>query len=175
MLLLKKGTILYRVTDKFENYIPNYDNDTGKVGLYFANYQALALGMCLEYKREKMLFCSYIVNEDVEISIGKYGFRNLNSSLYFTEEGNFIPNVNTPEEHNISHFESYAYPIITNENDKMIFRPEFENIDEAQFGEIFLSKYDLSKIKLINQKECFDKKIKNQFESMGITSDPIYI
>ena len=78
MFLLKKGSILYRVTDKFENYIPNYDSDTGKTGLYFANYQALSLGMVLEYKREKMIFCTYTVIEDINIlSLGKYNFRDL--------------------------------------------------------------------------------------------------
>lgn len=176
MFLLKKGSILYRVTDKFENYIPNYDSDTGKTGLYFANYQALSLGMVLEYKREKMIFCTYTVTEDINIlSLGKYNFRDLDKSIYYTEDGQFIPNVTTPEEHNISHFESDMYPIIYDENNNFLYRDQFENLDKNKFGEIFLSKYDLYKIKLIEKKECYFNDIKYKFDNMNISGTNIYI
>ena len=91
-----------------------------------------------------MIFCTYTVIEDINIlSLGKYNFRDLDKSIYYTEDGQFIPNVTTPEEHNISHFESDMYPIIYDENNNFLYRDQFENLDKNKFGEIFLSKYDL--------------------------------
>jgi hypothetical protein len=176
MFLLKKGSILYRVTDKFENYIPNYDSDTGKTGLYFANYQALSLGMVLEYKREKMIFCTYTVTEDINIlSLGKYNFRDLDKSIYYTEDGKFIPNVSIPEEHNISHFDSNMYPIIYDENNNFLYGEEFEKLDKNKFGEIFLCKNDLSNIKLLDKKECYFNDIKYKFDTIKISGSYIYV
>lgn len=162
MFLLKNNTILYRVTNKFENYKPNYDPDTGKYGLYFANYQALALGMCLEYNQTSMEFCIYEVQEDILLSIDKYGFRMLEPDLYYDKNNKFICNVNTPERHNISHFDGYMYPLI----DYL-----YENIDFTKFGEIFLNSNDLSKIQLIETKICYKDMIETQFNTVGITTD----
>jgi|694.fasta_scaffold22980_2 hypothetical protein len=169
MFILNKGTILYRVTDKFENYIPNYDNDTGKTGLYFANYQALPLGMVLEYNREKMILCTYQITEDIKIfSMGKYNFRELNLSLYYTEDGKFIPNVGVPKELNVSHFESDMYPIIYDENKNFLYTKEFEELDKNKYGEIFLSDTDLKKITLLHKQECYYNDIKEKFDTFGI-------
>lgn len=168
MALLKRNSIIYRATDKFENYIPNYDGDTGKTGLYFANYQALSLGMCLEYKREEMLFCTYIVLEDIELSIGKYGFRDIDPSVYYTEDGYFIPDTIVPDDHNLSHFDSELYPIIADDD------YDFEIVGSG-FGEVFIAEKDMKKIKIIDIEKCYYNTIKKQFDTIGITSDSVYI
>ena len=77
----------------------------------------------------------------------------LDKSIYYTEDGKFIPNVSIPEEHNISHFDSNMYPIICDENNNFLYGEDFEKLDKTKFGEIFLCKNDLSKIKLINKKQ----------------------
>lgn len=167
MLLLNKGTVLYRVTEKFENYVPKYDNDTGKTGLYFANYQALPLSMVLEYEREEMILCTYVVTEDIVISsMGKYDFRNLDLSIYYTENGKMRQNVLIPDEHNVSHFDSEMYPIIYDENKNFLYRDNFDDLDKNKYGEVFLSKNDLLKIKLKEQNKCFFHEIDHQFQNI---------
>lgn len=157
MMILPKGTFLFRTT--FKSYLePVKDEDTGKIGLYFSNYPILALSMCLEYD-SNMIYNIYKSTKNIELYEGKYSFRNINKKRFFTEDGNFIANVDTLEDEMINHFDNEAYPLIDN---------EFEF--DPNLGEIFLNSESLNNIELVRSYNLSKDYLKEQIKIYGINS-----
>lgn len=152
--IIPKGTILYRSqpTISPQNIKPMKDNDTDKIGIYFASQPFLSIAINIEYKT-LMDFGIFRVTSPIKIPKGgKYGYRYINPDRYFkynevTEKNELIPNVEIIESENISHKDCDIYPLdeyfdifLPIEKDK-----EFASKENC---EIFLNAKDLSNVKL---------------------------
>ena len=156
-MFIPKGTHLFRATFSTNpDLIPVYDEDTGKIGLYFSNYPILALSMSIEYNSD-MTLNIYKTNCDIQIREGKYSFRNINPDRYYDYNDNLIYNVVPLEEEMINHFDSGAYPIT-----------KYEFIHYDNFGEIFLNKESLKYLEFVKTYNVDKKKLEEQVEEIGI-------
>ena len=142
-VIIPQGSFLYRVADKVCVYtLSNIKcttrkcSDTGKRGVYFANYILMSLAMATEYGRNMQLGV-FITTRDITIYKGKYSYRNI------------LPG--EPEENSalskrqIGHFNDEILPLLYNNNGND------KNIDRVlNEGEIFItSPHDLANIKLL--------------------------
>jgi hypothetical protein len=141
---LKAGTILYRTqSEKHDCKVkPSYDEDTGKVGMYFANTAHIPIGMILEYKKPLNL-CVYKTTKDLKIYYGKYSFRNLEPELFFEsfndwENEKFKLNTDPKNKEVWNHFDNTAYPL----NDLFLKNGNREFWGKLNIGEIFLADGD---------------------------------
>ena len=114
--VLPKGTLLYRTQSiEFGCEIKLLeDEDTGKIGIYFANSSHIPIGMVLEYKKDLNLLV-YKTNKDIKVYVGKYAFRELEPERFFKnfkkwQKGRY--NTASPKNKKYwNHYDSEAYPI----------------------------------------------------------------
>jgi ankyrin repeat protein len=166
---IPKNTLLFRSAPNISEYkteelcLRNARKcqDTDKVGIYFGDRPILSIAMCLEYN--KLLEIGvFIVLEDVEVSMDKYGFRHINPSRYFDENGNLILDIEPLQEENISHCDCDILPlkfnVITGEMESLLPESKMTEFDAC---EIFLAYNDIKKIKLLEGFEFNINKIEN--------------
>ncbi len=142
-VIIPEGSFLYRVADKVCVYtLSNIKcttrkcSDTGKRGVYFANYLLMALAMATEYGRNMQLGV-FITTRDIIVYKGKYSFRDIRPGE---------PNENSAATNRqIGHFNDEMLPLLYNRNG------QDKNITGApNEGEIFItSQRDLASIKLL--------------------------
>ena len=109
---IPQGSFLYRVADKVCVYtLSNIKcttrkcSDTGKKGVYFANYLLMALAMATEYRRNMQLGV-FITTRNITVYKGKYTYRNMNPAA---------PELNTPSPNRqIGHFNNGMLPLLYN-------------------------------------------------------------
>lgn len=145
---IPKGTLLFRSYRTTKDLKPYRCNDTGKHGLYYANYPLLSIAMALEYEQDMKLQC-YATTMDICATNGKYSFRNMNPHRYFDKDGTMILHVQPLENENISHFDHAMGPMfsknynIKTEKTKKAYESYNDSIrDKPEYGEIFLSSAD---------------------------------
>lgn len=128
------------------------DGDTGKVGVYFGTYPAVSLAIALENRSDRVQLAEFRLTRDLAVTYGKYSFRKINPSRYFTPTGKFIPKVVPLPSENISHFDAEAWPL--DENHEQLF-PEHVSlaIQNAGGGELFLTEEDLTAVELVRSFE----------------------
>lgn len=144
---LPKDTVLYRArryNDPTEPLAPNQCDETGKIGLYFADCVWICMGMALEQKCDVVVH-EYRVVDSIDLVVGKYSFRQIHPERYYDKQGNFILNVDTLESENVSHIDADADPDLT-EADSDRFGRLFEGCSE-----IFVAKRDLNGLEFVRK------------------------
>lgn len=156
--------LLYRSAPAICDYkttIPTIKcSDTNKIGVYLTDNPLISIAMCLEY--DILLEIGvFEVLEDLNLTEGKYSFRDINPSRYFDENENLILYVNPLPEENISHIEK-IFPLkknkLTNEIDDLLPYYMEENWNAH---EVFLTNCEIRKIRLKKTYKFNPKKIKN--------------
>ena len=143
--ILKKNTIIYRAqSSKYDyKYIPKYDNDTGKFGMYFSNSIYIPYGHVIEYNENLNLY-SYKITKDIKLYIGKYSFRNFEPNRFYKnfsdwKEKKIIPNIEPTKKIYWNHYDNKAYPIID------VFHKNYNYWNKKNIAEIFISDKKLIK------------------------------
>lgn len=124
--------------------------DTGKIGIYIANHVLYALSMCLEYDTLLELGV-FVLKEDIKALDGKYEYREINPERYFDEKKNLKLNVKPLDSENISHIMCNTILLSKNkakDNIEPLFPDKYEERNR-DMCELFVSKDDINKIKLI--------------------------
>jgi len=157
IVIIPKGEILFRTAPSICNYKNIelcYDNlmkcsDSGKTGIYFGRLPIIAISMCIEYNK-LMEFGVFKVLEDIIVYKDKYGFREINPERYY-KDNKLIPYVSVKEEENINHIHCPVMLIKNMEKGEYLLPDNItrEYINNPKSCEIFLTKKDIPKIKLI--------------------------
>ena len=157
IVIIPKGEILFRTAPSICNYKNLelcYDNlikcsDSGKTGIYFGSLPIIAISMCIEYNK-LMEFGVFKVLEDIIVYKGKYGFREINPERYY-KDNKLIPYVSVKEEENINHIHCPIMLIKNLEKGEYLLPGDIgmQYINNPKSCEIFLTKKDIPKIKLI--------------------------
>ncbi len=143
-IILPAGSVIFRArnaNDKSPMLQANECQDTGKIGLYFADNPTICLGMALEYSCD-IDWCTYVTTAPIVLYEGKYSFRGINPRRYFRPDGSFICNVDLLVSENINHFDSGAVPIYEN------VEAVHKHVKCDLLGEIFISETDLDKLEV---------------------------
>lgn len=148
-MTFKENVPFFRSSNTLDNIFPVLCEDTGKEGRYFSSTLFNPLGMMLEYNMLLNIGIYININPICIYSFEKYSFREIEPTLFFDENGNFIPNVDVPEYLHLSHFDNqigYIHPSII----KIIEKEGVEDylIENSISNEIFLNKNDLKSIRL---------------------------
>ena len=125
--------------------------DTGKNGIYFGNRMIISISMCLEYNK-LLEFGMFQLMDDINISDDKYAFRQINPHRYLDIENNLIPYVDVIDKENISHITEELQVLKINKyTDKLEYLLPDNLQKELNLNscELFLTKNDIKKIKLI--------------------------
>jgi hypothetical protein len=139
MILIKKGTVLYR----FGSIRINECTDTGKKGIYFSLNKEQSELMSVEWQRDGVLN-TIVLNEDYYVQEGKYSYR---TDRYFDSNGRLIPNMFPTEEENISHIDQNC-------------SVPYKGKQYGPFNEVFFSfmpNYNLEIMKIISYKDIEKK------------------
>jgi len=152
-ITIPEGSLLYRVADKVCVYtLSNIKcttrkcGDTGKRGVYFANYLLMALAMATEYSRNMQLGI-FITTRTITIYKGKYTYRNIKPDrpiIPLAAPAASATKSLSPNRH-IGHFNDEMLPLLYNNTgtERNIF-------DVHNEGELFItSPRDLANIKLL--------------------------
>ena len=149
-IIIPEGSLLYRVADKVCVYtLSNIKcttrkcGDTGKRGVYFANYVLMALAMATEYDRNMQLGV-FITTRNITIYKGKYTYRNIKPDRPIIPSSDSSEKSLSPDRH-IGHFNDEMLPLLYNTTgtERNIF-------DVHNEGELFItSSRDLRNIKLL--------------------------
>ncbi len=157
--IISKINIIQSLIDSF--YIKRKCDDTGKFGIYFSSYLLQSLCMSLEYESDMIMFICEI-NEEFDMSYGKYSFRYINKERYIDCKGRLILNVIPTESENINHFD-LTLPIIDGkciENDFISNKvtKEFEKYtyDDKYSDKINMFKFIPKSCKIIKKNNDFD-------------------
>ncbi len=156
-ITIPEGSLLYRVADKVCVYtLSNIKcttrkcGDTGKRGVYFANYLLMALAMATEYSRDMQLGV-FITTRTITVYKGKYTYRNIKPNKPILPPNPLLPPSNSsdkslsPDRH-IGHFNDEMLPLLYNNTGTE------RNVDDTpDEGELFItSPRDLANIKLLS-------------------------
>lgn len=125
--------------------------DTGKNGIYFGNRIIISIAMCLEYNKLLEIGIFKLV-ENIDVSYDKYAYRYINPLRYFDKENKLITHVDVLEQENISHI-THELQLLkmnnyTNDIEPLLNDERQKELDLNSY-ELFLSKDDIKKIKLI--------------------------
>ena len=138
--VLDSGTILYRsspvVIKEWDKTDMRYDDDTGKIGIYFGTYPLLSLAIANEY-RMNCHISVYQTTDNIRCYVGKYCYREINPKRYYNGE-DLIPGVDVIDEENVNHFDSEMLPIIDNPYGNEV---SIKNVT-SDMGEVFISNPD---------------------------------
>ena len=160
--IIPKKTYWFRCAPNICNYNSNelcklnvkQCSDTGKTGIYFASNIIIAISMCLEY--DKLLELGiFLLTEDINVSVDKYEFRQVNKDRYFDKEGKIISSVDPTEEENISHIKCELTLLKLNESktnvEELLPYKKQNELNEIGSCELFLTKDDITKIEIIEK------------------------
>ena len=167
-VIIPKGSFLYRVADKVCVYtLSNIKcttrkcSDTGKKGVYFANYLLMALAIATEYGRSMQLGV-FITTRDITIYKGKYSYRKIRPGE--SDGSSILSN------RKIGHFNDVILPLLYNANG------DDKNINEIpNEGELFItSTRDLANIKLLATYKLDTAKLQTIITDMDEEEVPRY-
>ena len=130
--------------------------NTGKTGIYLSNNILVSIAMCLEYNK-LLEIGEFILLKPIEISFGKYEFRELNRQKYFNDKGELKPGKQPSDDENISHLGINLKLLKMKESgsDKEVINflegKRLEIHKKGGLNEIFLTKDDVKKIILVGR------------------------
>jgi hypothetical protein len=174
---LKKGTLLYRTAPNISNYKTQellFENslrcdETSKVGIYLASDPLISISMMIEYNKF-LEFGIFRLKEDIELQNGKYSFRKFNPERFYEPNGLPIKYVEVQPEENVSHYmaptqlmklPSDQWEGKTPDEIFLLPREIQQYYDKQFFGEVFISKYEIDKIELVEEFVINSEKIKS--------------
>ena len=189
----KKGTLLYRTAPNISNYKTQellLENslrceDTSKIGIYLASDPLISISMMIEYNK-LLEFGIFRLKEDIELQYGKTAFRKFNPERFYEPDGSFRKYVEVIPEENVSHYMAPTQLMKLpreqwegkNDDEIFLLPNEIQDYYNKQlFGEVFISKYDVDKIELLDEFVINSEKIKspedllNYMKSINYSND----